>query len=34
MATYEAPRKPDAVVHTGFFTLEIQDLAAPALERR
>lgn len=32
MATYEAPQKPDAVVHTGFFTLEMQDLFKDLIE--
>ena len=26
MASYTAPRTPDAIVHTGFFTLEMKDL--------
>lgn len=32
MATYEAPRKPDSVVHTGFFTMEMSDLFKDLIE--
>lgn len=32
MATYTEPRKPDAVVHTGFYTLEMKDLMHDLVE--
>lgn len=31
MASYTAPRTPDAVVHTGFFTLEMKDVLADVI---